>query len=124
LAGSDLSSFKMDKNTIRNLEHELSAFEKKLGMLVNVKEKLSWSLSEAQRENAELRSENQRLREEAKEIKKKYTSLEKDFNKSKSFAKIVTSKLTPTSGIAELKESVERYIQEIDKCIAMLENTL
>lgn len=114
----------MDKNTIRNLEHELSAFEKKLGMLVNVKEKLSWSLSEVQRENAELRAENQRLREEGKEIRKKYTSLEKDFNKSKSFAKIVTSKLTPTSGIAELKESVERYIQEIDKCIAMLEDTL
>jgi hypothetical protein len=64
------------------------------------------------------------IKEEAKEIKKKYTTLEKDFNKSKSFAKIVTSKLTPTSGIAELKDSVDKYIQEIDKCIALLEDTL
>ena len=50
--------------------------------------------------------------------------MEKDFNKSKSFAKLVTSKLTPTGAIAELKESVERYIQEIDKCIELLEDTL
>ncbi|QRQ99414.1 hypothetical protein [Dyadobacter sandarakinus] len=114
----------MEKSTIRTLEHELTALEKKLGILINIKEKLSWSLSEAQRENAELKTENLRLREEAKEMRKKYTTLEKDFNKSKSFAKIVTNKLTPTSGIAELKESVERYIQEIDKCIEMLEDTL
>jgi hypothetical protein len=50
--------------------------------------------------------------------------LQKDFNKSKNFAKIVTNKLTPMDGLAELKESVERYIREIDKCIGILEDTL
>jgi regulator of replication initiation timing len=114
----------MDRSITRIIEHRLSDLEKKLEILINTKEKLTWSISELQRENAELRLSNSKLKEEAKEIKKKYTTLEKDFNKSKSFAKIVTSKLTPTNGIAELKDSVERYIQEIDKCIEMLEDTL
>ncbi|MHA4741472.1 hypothetical protein [Dyadobacter sp. MSC1_007] len=114
----------MEKGIERIIEHKLSDLEKKLGILINHKEKLSWSISELQRENAELRAANTQLKEEAKEIRKKYTTLEKDFNKSKSFAKLVTSKLTPTGAIAELKESVERYIQEIDKCIELLEDTL
>nr|WP_295930147.1 hypothetical protein [uncultured Dyadobacter sp.] len=114
----------MERSIERIIEHKLSDVEKKLEILINHKEKLNWSISELQRENAELRATNTVLKEEAKEIRKKYTSLEKDFNKSKSFAKLVTSKLTPTGAIAELKESVERYIQEIDKCIELLEDTL
>jgi len=114
----------MERSSSRLIEHKLADLEKKLEILINMKENLSWSVSELQRENAELRSSNNKLREEAKETKKKYSTLEKDFNKSKSFAKIVTSKLTPTGGLAELKDSVERYIQEIDKCIEMLEDTL
>lgn len=121
---SDLSVKKMERSIERIIEHKLSDVEKKLEILVNHKEKLNWSISELQRENAELRAANAKLTEESKEMRKKYTSLEKDFNKSKSFAKLVTSKLTPTGAIAELKESVERYIQEIDKCIELLEDTL
>ena len=114
----------MEPSKSRTIEQKLSDLERKLEILINTKENLSWSVSELQRENAELRLSNIKLREEAKETKKKYSSLEKDFNKSKSFAKIVTSKLTPTDGLAELKDSVERYIQEIDKCIELLEDTL
>ena len=114
----------MERSSSRSIELKLTDLEKKLEILINTKENLSWSVSELQRENAELRMSNTKLKEEAKETKKKYSTLEKDFNKSKSFAKIVTSKLTPTSGIAELKDSVERYIQEIDKCIELLEDTL
>ncbi|NIJ54927.1 hypothetical protein [Dyadobacter arcticus] len=114
----------MERSIERIIEHKLSDLEKKVEFLINSKEKLSWANSELLRENAELRSTNIKLKEEAKELKKKHSSLEKDFNKSKNFAKIVTSKLTPTSGIAELKETVERSIQEIDKCIKLLEDTL
>ncbi|WP_149244615.1 hypothetical protein [Dyadobacter sp. 32] len=114
----------MDKISPRLIELKLTDLEKKLNILIRTKEKLSWSLSELQLENAELRLENTVLKDEVKEIKKKYSTLEKDFNKSKSFAKIVSSKLTPTGGLTELKESVERYIQEIDKCIELLEDSL
>ncbi|CAG5072056.1 hypothetical protein DYBT9623_03994 [Dyadobacter sp. CECT 9623] len=114
----------MERSIERIIEHKLSDLERKLEFLINTKEKLSWTISELQRENAELKLANNKLKEESRELKKKSGSLEKDFNKSKTFAKIVTSKLTPTSGIAELKDSVERYIQEIDKCIELLEDTL
>lgn len=114
----------MERSSTRIIELKLADLERRLEILINTKENLTWSVSELQRENAELRLSNMRLKEEAKETKKKYGTLEKDFNKSKSFAKIVTSKLTPTSGLAELKESVERYIEEIDKCIEMLEDSL
>ncbi|CAG4994941.1 hypothetical protein DYBT9275_01502 [Dyadobacter sp. CECT 9275] len=114
----------MEPNSSRILEHKLSDLEKKLEILINIKEKLNWSVSELQQENAALREASAALKAENRDLKKKYSTLEKDFNKSKSFAKIVTSKLTPTAGVAELKDSVERYIQEIDKCIKMLEDTL
>ncbi|REA59465.1 hypothetical protein DSL64_17595 [Dyadobacter luteus] len=114
----------MERSSTRIIELKLADLERRLEILINTKENLTWSVSELQRENAELRLSNMRLKEEAKETKKKYGTLEKDFNKSKSFAKIVTSKLTPTSGLAELKESVDRYIEEIDKCIEMLEDSL
>ncbi|MBE9464112.1 hypothetical protein ACFP1I_07050 [Dyadobacter subterraneus] len=114
----------MEELTPRMIERKLSDLEKKLDILIMTKEKLSWSVSELLRENSELRNNNNELKEEVKEIKKKYTTLQKDFNKSKTFVKIVTSKLTPTGGLSELKESVERYIEEIDKCIELLEDTL
>lgn len=114
----------MERSIERVIAHKLSDLEKKIEILINTKERLKWQNAELERENEELRQANIKLKEEAKELKKKSMTLEKDFNKSKSFAKIVTSKLTPTSGIAELKESVERYIQEIDKCIELLEDTL
>ncbi len=114
----------MDTNNSRLLEHRLLDFEKKLTILINIKDKLDWSVNELNRENIELRKANQEFKEEAKVLKKKYSTLEKDFNKSKTFAKIVTSKLTPTAGLAELKEIVEHCIEEIDKCIILLEDTL
>lgn len=114
----------MDKSNARLIDLKLVEFEKKMEFLIRTKEKLKWSVSELTKENAALRKENQALKEEEKEIKKKYTSLQKDFNKSERFVKIVTSKLTKNGGLAELKESVERYIQDIDKCIKMLEDTL
>ena len=106
------------------LAKKLATLEDKVQMLIYSRQQLLWTVSKLQGENAELQKANATLKEELKETKKKYSSLQKDFNKSQNFAKIVTNKLTPTGGLSELKESVERYIQEIDKCIEMLEETL
>lgn len=108
----------------RSLSKKLNDLDEKLSVLISSKQQLLWKVAELQRENEELKKNNVLFVEELKQIKKKHSSLQKDFNKSKNFAKIVTSKLTPTGGISELKESVERYIQEIDKCIELLEETL
>lgn len=108
----------------RSLAKKLNDLDDKLQVLISSKQQLLWKIAELQRENEELRKNNVLFVEELKQIKKKHSSLQKDFNKSKNFAKIVTSKLTPTGGLSELKQSVERYIQEIDKCIELLEETL
>lgn len=114
----------MAGNPSNKLNQKLSEVSDKLNHLIALKKKQEWDLLKLERENAQLRASNKELTEELKEIHKKYSSLQKDFNKSKNFAKIVTNKLTPTDGLAELKESVERYIREIDKCIEILEDTL
>lgn len=106
------------------LNQKLDEVSEKLKHFIALKKKQEWDLLKLERENAQLRASTKELTEELKEIQKKYSSLQKDFNKSKNFAKIVTNKLTPTDGLAELKESVERYIREIDKCIEILEDTL
>ncbi|TDB65224.1 hypothetical protein [Arundinibacter roseus] len=107
-----------------NLNRKLIDLKEKIRHLIAIKDKQKWDLIKLERENAELRAANKQLTDEVKQIQKNYSSLQKDFNKSKNFAKIVSNKLTPTDGLAELKDSVERYIHEIDKCIEMLEETL
>lgn len=108
----------------RRFERKINDFDQKLQMLLASQSKLMWEISQ-------LRSENQRLKEQSavaeernKDIKKKYKVLEKDFNKSRYFAKIVAGKLTPTGGISELKELIDRHIQDIDACIMKLKETL
>ncbi len=98
--------------------------KEKLKHLIAINSKQRWDMVKLEKENGELKKEKENLEEQLKLIQKKYSSVQKDFNKSKNFAKIVNSKLTPTDGLAELKESVERYIVEIDKCIETLEDTL
>jgi len=109
---------------IHNLNVKLNNVREKLKHLIAIKNKQKWDLLKLERENAELRAANKQLEDELKQIRKKYSLVQKDFNKSKNFAKIVSNKLTPTDGLAELKDSVERYIVEIDKCIEILEDTL
>ena len=107
-----------------NLNVKLNSVKDKLKHLIAIKNKQSWDLLKLEKENAELRTANQQLENEMKQIRKKYSLIQKDFNNTKNFAKIVSKKLTPTDGLAELKDSVERYIVEIDKCIELLEDTL
>jgi argonaute-like protein implicated in RNA metabolism and viral defense len=114
----------MAVNPSNTLTKKLGEVSEKLKYFIALKKKQEWDLLKLELENAQLRASNKELTEELKEIHKKHSSLQKDFNKSKNFAKIVTNKLTPTDGLAELKESVERYIREIDKCIGILEDTL
>ncbi|MPR32787.1 hypothetical protein [Salmonirosea aquatica] len=109
---------------IHSLNVKLNNVREKLKHLIAIKNKQKWDLLKLERENTELRAANKQLEDELKQIRKKYSLVQKDFNKSKNFAKIVSNKLTPTDGLAELKDSVERYIVEIDKCIEILEDTL
>ena len=108
----------------QNLKASLVAFETKLQILLNEQARLKWEIEELKEKNKALREENTRFKTEYQETKKKHRQLEKDFNRSRFFAKIVTNKLTPTGGVSELKEVIDHYIQSIDAVIAKLKQTL
>lgn len=107
-----------------SINDKFDKIEKKVEVLISIKNHLEWKLADANHKIIVQQKQNEKLEEELKSARKKIASLEKDFNKSKNFAKIVTNKLTPTGGMSELKKSVERYITEIDRCIETLEKTL
>jgi len=107
-----------------SINEKFDKIEKKVDVLLSLKNHLEWKLADANQKINIQRIQNEKLEEELKSARKKIATLEKDFNKSKNFAKIVTNKLTPTGGMSELRKSVERYITEIDRCIETLEKTL
>ncbi len=106
------------------LNKKVKDIQEKLGHLIAINSKQKWDLTKMERENAELKAANRQLEEQLRQIRKENITIQKDFNKSKNFANVVRDKLTPTDGLAELKESVEQYIVEIDRCIEMLEDTM
>lgn len=106
------------------LHKQLSDIQQKLEVVTATQKQLKWRIEQLENENQKLRQEKKEVEDELHVLKKKYSSLQKDFSKSRNFAKIVTHKLTPSDGLTELKEAVELYIQEINKCIEVLEDTL
>jgi len=121
---STLHSKEMSVFPLDNLNKKLNDIKEKLGHLIAINSKQKWDLVKLQRENTELRETKRQLEDQLRQIRKENITIQKDFNKSKNFANVVRDKLTPTDGIAELKESVEQYIIEIDRCIEMLEDTM
>ena len=121
---STLYSKEMSVFPLDSLNKKLNDIKEKLGHLIAINSKQKWDLVKLQRENTELKEANHQLEEALRQIRKENITMRKDFNKSKNFANVVRDKLTPTDGIAELKESVEQYIIEIDRCIEMLEDTM
>ncbi|GHB58717.1 hypothetical protein [Persicitalea jodogahamensis] len=107
-----------------HINKKINDIKEKLGHLIAINSKQKWDLVKLERENTELKAANRQLEEKIRRIRKENIIIQKDFNKSKNFATIVRDKLTPTDGLAELKESVEQYIIEIDRCIEMLEDTM
>ncbi|WP_373513650.1 hypothetical protein [Persicitalea sp.] len=107
-----------------HLNKKISNVKEKLRHLIAINSKQKWDLVKLEREHAALKADYRQLEEKIRHIQKKSSTIQKDFDKSKNFAKIVSNKLTPTDGLAELKESVEQYIIEIDRCIEMLEDTM
>ncbi len=108
----------------RRIEKTLNDFEEKLKIVVLAQKRAAMEISELKKENRSLKEINLKLTDEYRVLKKNNNQLQKDFNKSKKIAKIVANKLTPSGGISEIRESVEEYIKEIDKCIEILRGTL
>jgi regulator of replication initiation timing len=108
---------------------QFEALEIKLRKLVlgyqNLKKTLDDTLIENQalKENlVEAQLENQELQKDNQDLQKKLNQQVKNFKKSDKITKIAVNNLKSTGNPAELKEKLDEYILEIEKCISQLSN--
>ena len=105
-------------------ENELfSAFqqlERKIKALRSTSEGNRKRVEELQKANKDLRQKNRTLEVQLKELEKKQSDSEKMAAKSKDFVKIVSNNLSGTDANAELKQQLDEYIRELERCIAHL----
>lgn len=79
-------------------------------------------LREVKIQNEKLRIDLYNTQKENQELQKNLNQERKNFKKSDKFTKIVVDNLKSTGNPAELKEKIDEYILEIEKCINQLSN--
>ena len=80
---------------------------------------------EVKKQLIEVKNENEKLKQdlyESQELQKNLNQRIKNFKKSDKFTKIAVNNLKSTGNPAELKEKIDEYIIEIEKCINQLSN--
>ncbi len=94
--------------------------EHKVGLLKGAYDDAHHQIAQLKIENFAL---NERLKEkqnQLKELRKKPSVSEKNTPKSKDIGIIVKDNLLKTDTIAELKQQLDEYIRELERCIAHL----
>jgi regulator of replication initiation timing len=90
-------------------DQKLHLLEKNVDGLINAYQKL-------QEENSQLKSENEALQQKLKSLEATVS----DFQNQDKMAKLVNSNSVEKEDSIELKNRLNEYIKEIDKCIAYL----
>ena len=99
-----------------------SSLEIKLKGLLKDYIEVKKQLSEVKIENEKLRNDLCNAEKEVQELQKNLNQQKKNFKKSDKFTKIAVNNLKSTGNPAELKEKIDEYILEIEKCINQLSN--
>ena len=99
-----------------------SSLEIKLKGLLKDYIEVKKQLSEIKVENEKLRNDLCDAQKEIQELQKNLNQQKKSFKKSDKFTKIAINNLKSTGNPAELKEKIDEYILEIEKCINQLSN--
>lgn len=99
-----------------------SSLEIKLKGLLKDYIEVKKQLSEVKIENEKLRNDLCNAEKEIQELQKNLNQQKKNFKKSDKFTKIAVNNLKSTGNPAELKEKIDEYILEIEKCIDQLSN--
>ncbi len=94
--------------------------ERKIKLLKSAHDKAKERVEELQNANKELRQKNRDQDAELKQLQKNQNESEKIAAKSKDFVKIVSNNLSGTDTNAELKQQLDEYIRELERCIAHL----
>ena len=99
-----------------------SSLEIKLKGLLKDYTEVKKQLNEVKAENEKLRNDLYNSQKENQELQKDLNQERKNFKKSDKFTKIAVNNLKSTGNPAELKEKIDEYILEIEKCINQLSN--
>lgn len=98
----------------------IDSLEVKLRKLVMAYTELKDQLKESQKEKELLKKKIIDMERDHLELQKKLNEQSKNFKNSDKFTKIVANNLKNAGDPAELKEKIDEYILEIDKCISQL----
>jgi len=98
----------------------IDSLEVKLRKLVMAYTELKDQLKESHKEKELQKKKLIEIEKENMELQKKLNEQSKNFKKSDKFTKIVANNLKNAGDPAELKEKIDEYILEIDKCISQL----
>ena len=98
----------------------IDSLEVKLRKLVMAYTDLKDQLKESQKEKELLKKKIIEMERDHLELQKKLNEQSKNFKNSDKFTKIVANNLKNAGDPAELKEKIDEYILEIDKCISQL----
>ncbi|RIV19011.1 hypothetical protein DYU11_26285 [Fibrisoma montanum] len=105
-------------------EHQIIAvieqLERKIGLLKGVCEDAKRRVEFLEGENKRLRDDLKKQEDLAKRLHKNQANSDKPFPKSKEIGKIVSNNLSATDTSTELKQQLDEYIREIERCIAHL----
>ena len=105
-------------------EHQIIAlverFEHKLKLLKDVCTDAQNRVKELEEENSTLAGKLKEQENQVKELRKKPVISEKNTPKSKDVGIIVKDNLFDTDTNAELKQQLDEYIRELERCIAHL----
>jgi predicted nucleic acid-binding Zn-ribbon protein len=113
------SELKMDELLILT---RFNSLEIKLKGLLKDYIEVKKQLIEVKEDNEKLRIELYDSQKENQELQKNLNQERKNFKKSDKFTKIAVNNLKSTGNPAELKEKIDEYILEIEKCINQLSN--
>jgi len=100
----------------RQLEQKIESMKRGYEVARKRVEKLQEDNIRLQQKNRDQETELREL----KQLQKKQANSEKTTSKSKDFGKIVNNNLSGTDTNAELKQQLDEYIRELERCIAHL----
>ena len=97
----------------------IEQLERNIGVLKDSYDRAKQRVKQLENENAILKKQLKQLEDADQRLAKKQIDLEKKRVEPKDFGKLVNN-LSATDTNAELKQQLDEYIREIDRCIAHL----
>jgi regulator of replication initiation timing len=98
----------------------LDTLEQRLGRLIGLNSEYRQRLDQLVLENDTLKDTVREQQKQIREFQKSKTSGTQIVDKSIKFSKIVSDNLAQTADSADIKQKLDAYIRDVDRCIAYL----